>query len=89
MSRYFKNSFSDYKHEFANQLPAELNEISNVLESKQYFLSYLNQIDSSSNDIYVGKYGILLLYYFLQKKSSDKFRQNFLDFYSSCIGKFE
>lgn len=89
-SRYIKNSFEDYKEQFADQIPNELNSIKNFLETNQYFLPYLNQVNASYpyNDVYVGKYGILLLYYFLNKKSPEKFGQFFHHFYSTCIGKY-
>ena len=88
-SRYFKNQFEDFKPPFAGQLPDELVQIRNALESKNFFLPYLNQVNAAYpyNDVYVGKYGVLLLYYFLDKKFPAKFRQQLLDFYSSCIGK--
>lgn len=88
-SRYFKNTFEDYKDEFEDRLETELDNIKKSLQSKGYFLSYLNQIDNSYplNDVYVGKYGILLLYFFLYKKNPEQFKSKLLNFYSSCICK--
>lgn len=88
-SRYLKNQFEDFKPPFADQLPDELVKIRNDLEAKNFFLPYLNQVNAGypENDVYVGKYGVLLLYYFLDKKFPGKFRQHLLHFYSSCIGR--
>ena len=88
-SRYFRKPFEDFKAEFADQLQDELVKIRNALESKNFFLPYLGQVNAAypHNDVYVGKYGVLLLYYFLDKKFPGKFRQHLLNFYSSVIGR--
>lgn len=90
-SRYVPNRFKDYQNESAGQLADELVKIRNALEAKNFFLPYLSQVNAAYpyNDVYVGKYGVVLLYYFLDKKFPGKFRQHLLDFYSSCIGKVE
>lgn len=88
-SRYVPNRFKDYQNESAAELADELVKIRNTLEAKNFFLPYLGQVNAAyrENDVYVGKYGVLLLYYFLDKKFPGKFRQHLLDFYAACIGK--
>ena len=85
-SRFIQNPFEDYKDEFADQIPTELAEIKRRLEFKEFFLPYLQVAPDHPSSVYVGRYGVLLFYFFLQKKFP-QFRDRFLSFYSQCIGK--